>query len=287
MESILFADYVKWPGVNASLLVHAVKSWRQFEYVRRLGYQPKTDTRVGTALHSLAECLPVDKFDTMFVTMPDYKVSPDNVTSTGKSSTSRTAWVKEQEAAFVAKHQGAEIMTVAEKKRCQRMLHAIQRNDRAMELITRSTLECSLRGGLHGVDCKGRLDGIDIANNGFWDIKTTRNASAIPFGKTAANLRYLFKMAFYWLLLREHGMQAATVEFIAVQDSVPLGDGSFNEAADCAVYDIPLIALENQFPEIERLLHEYQQCEKADKWPGIPDGPLHIPNWSMHEPTLI
>ena len=287
MESIAFSDYVNWPQMNASTLVHGVKSMRQLKYVRDNGYQPKTDTRVGTALHSLAECLPVDRFDEMFVVMPDYKLSPDNVTSTGKSSTSKTSWVREQESAFLAEHEGAEAMSVAESRRCKRMLYAIQRNKEAMELIEKSAVEVSLLSQLYGVECKGRLDGVDMGDNSFWDIKTTRNASSQPFGKTAANLHYLFKMAFYWLLLQRHGMEAAAVKFIAIQDSVPLGDGSFNEAADCAVYDIPLIALENQIPEIERLLSEYTRCLADDVWPGIPNGPLHIPNWSMNETELV
>lgn len=287
MEHVSFADYEKWPQVNASLLVHALRSWRQFDYVRTYGYQPKTDTRVGTALHSLTECLPVDRFDQMFVTMPDFKKSPDNVTSTGKPSSSHTSWVKEQEAAFLAENQDAEVMTIGDKRRCQRMLHAIQRNDEAMELIGQSFLEASITGNLFDVDCKGRLDGIDGERRAFWDLKTTRNVTPSQFGKTCANLHYLFKMAFYWLLLRENNVEADAAYFIAVQDSIPLGDGSWNEAADCVVYEIPMIALENQFSEVQRLLTEYRQCTEANRWPGIPNGPLVIPNWAMHEPELI
>ena len=58
MESVAFSDYINWPQMNASTLVHGLKSMRQLKYVKDNGYQPKTDTRVGTALHSLAECLP-------------------------------------------------------------------------------------------------------------------------------------------------------------------------------------------------------------------------------------
>lgn len=288
MEGVSFVDYQQWPQLNASLLVHAWKSWRQFDHVKRFGYQPKTDTTVGTAMHGLAECLPLDNFDDLFVVMPDYKTSPENVTATtGKSSTSRTNWVKDQESAFLAEHEGREVLSVADRNRCRRMLYAIERNEEAMGLITSSIRELSLRGELSGVDCKGRLDGVNVTRNCFWDLKTTRDVSARGFGKTAANLHYLFKMAFYWRLLEQTGVEADSVKFIAVQDSVPLGDGTYNEAADCAVYDIPLIALENQFPEIDRLLNEYRQCLADDRWPGVPNGLLHIPNWAMHEVELV
>lgn len=289
MELITFHEYRLWPEPNASTFKHALKSWRQFDYVKTRGYTPKTDTRVGTALHSLAEYLPVDKFEAMFVTMPDFKKSPDNTTTTGRSSTSRTSWVVEQENAFIAENGGAEVMSLADAKRCKRMIHAIQRNELAMELITNSVTEVSLREQLFGVDCKGRLDGVNFDAGTFWDLKSTRNVSPRAFGTIAANLHYLFSMAFYWLLLQQYGTEADSVQFIAVQDAVPLGDGSFNEAADCVVYDIPLIALENEFPEIERLFGEYKTCLANDVWPGIPNGPLHIPNFAraMRDTELV
>ncbi len=286
-ESTTFDAYLKWQGVNASWLGHAFKSWKQFHWVLVNGYQPKTDTRVGTALHSLAEVLPLDVFDTLFQTMPDFKTSPDNVTTTGKPSTSQTSWVKEQEAALIAENPGSEFMSVAESKRCRRMLFAIQTNDEAMSLITNSLREVSITGELHGVACKSRLDGIRIEDSVLWDLKSTRDVSPHQFGRTAANLHYVFKTAFYWLMLRQNGIEATEVKLIAVQDSVPVGDGSFNEAADCVVYPVPMIAIENQFAEIERLLTEYKRCVDMDLWPGVQGQPLVIPNWAMGETELV
>ena len=282
-----FTDYQGWPQINASLLVHAFKSWRQFAYVKQHGYQPKTDTRVGTALHAITECLPLERFDELFVVMPDYKKSPDNVTSEGKRSYSRTGWVKDQEEAFIAANQGREVLSVADRNRCRRMAHAISQNAEAMELITGSLREVSLSGEISGVPCKCRIDGIRLKERCLWDLKTTRDIGDRAFGRTAANLRYTFKLAFYWLMLKNHGVEADEVKLIAVQDAVPLGDGSFNEAADCCIYDVPMIAIENQFPEIDRLLGEYQHCVLMDSWPGVPNGPLYIPNWAMNEIELV
>jgi len=287
MENVSFADYQKWPQINGSLLTHAWKSWKQFKHVRQFGYQPKTGTRVGSSLHSLVECFPLDNFDHLFTTMPDYKSSPDNMTSTGKPSSSATSWVREQETAFRDANSGQEVLSIAEHNRCRRMIHAISENVEASSLITSSLREACLTTELHEVACKGRLDGVRVDDDCFWDLKTTRDVSAHGFGKTAANLRYVFKMAFYWRLLQQNGIEATSVKFIAVQDSIPLGDGSFNEAADCTVYEIPMIALENQFSEIERLLTEYKHCLATDTWPGVKDDDLYIPNWSMNEIELV
>ncbi len=287
MENIPFDDYVAWPEINVSLLTHARKSWKQFAYVKQHGYQPKTNTRVGTALHSLVECLPVDNFDAMFAIMPDFKSYQHNVTGKGERSFARTTWVEQREAEFSSEHPDSEILSVAQYDRCRRMVLAIQQNTEAYEMVTNSMRELSLRGEIQGVQCKGRLDGSSIDAGCFWDLKTTRDISAVGFGRTAANLAYVFKMAFYWRLLAAHGMEAQSVKFIAVLDAVPLADGSYNEAPDCAVYDIPMIAIENQFPEIDRLLDEYRQCLEKDDWPGIGNGELFIPNWAMNDAELV
>ena len=102
-NGVLFADYQRMPQLNSSLLTHANKSWKQFKWVRDHGFQPKTDTRIGTAIHSLVEMLPVERFQDIYRVMPDFAKSPDNKTKGGKQSTSKTDWVREQEQAFIEK----------------------------------------------------------------------------------------------------------------------------------------------------------------------------------------
>lgn len=299
MDSVPFEQYQHWPQLNASLLVHAFKSWRQFEFARRVGWRPKTDTRVGSALHSMVELLPVEKFQDLFTVMPDFAHSPDNVTNgrtlkdgtvTGQkpSSSSTTKWVKDQERSFLdqAVVDGRDVLKRSEYKRALRMLESIQRNSQAMDLIMHSRRELSLLATLSGVECKGRTDGVD----GFalWDLKSTADIAPHAFGRTAANLRYVFKMAFYWRLLAANGIECDQVFLIAVQDARPHKDtGEYSDAADCAVYEIPMVAIENQMANIDRLLREFQECEQSGEWPGVPNGDLHIPNWAMEEAELV
>lgn len=278
-------EYLKLEYINASLLVHANKSWKQFQWVRQHGFQPKTDTRIGTALHSLVELLPVEKFQDLYHIMPDFARSPENVTDKGAPSTSpNTTWAKSQRETFQAEHDGL-ILDRTEHKRALRMLESIQANSHAMELIDESRKEVTVTGELNGVMCKGRLDG--LRKDGFWDLKSTNNIAAHRFGKTAADLGYLFKLAFYWRLLDINGDEPEEVDLIAVQDPKPRADGQWNEAPDCCVYSVPLVAIENQMQKVERLLEEFKECERSGVWPGCPDGELVVPLWAMEESELV
>ena len=277
-------QYRAAPGLNASTLVHALKSWKQFRYVQQHGYRPKVSTAVGSGLHTLVECWNLDVFDSMFGVMPNFKRHPDNVTKAGNPSRSATDWSRAQEEAFQA-NEDREIITEAESRRIRRMVQAIEDHKEATHLIASSQREVSVYANLWGVDCKGRLDG--ICGDVQWDLKTTRDVTPGRFGKDAANMRYVCRLAFYWLLLRECGREINEVKIIAVQDSKPLEDGTYNEAPECVVNNVPMIAIENQVDVIRRLLGEYQDCQLQDRWPGIADGPLVIPNWSMGEEELV
>jgi hypothetical protein len=281
-----FSDYQQRTELNASLLKHAFKSWKQFKWVRERGFKPKADTRLGTALHSFVELLPVEKFQDVFVVMPDFPKSPENVDAKGKPSTSsNTKWVREQKAAFYADNDEGMILERSQYDRAVRMLESIQANGHAMELIENAQKEVTVSAEINGVACKGRLDGLTL--NGFWDVKTSRDIAPHRFGRTAADLGYLFQLAFYWRLLAANGMEAERVDIIAVQDPIARDDGRWNEAPDCCVYSVSMVAIENQFLRIDKLLEEYSECERTNVWPGCPDGELDVPLWSMTEEELV
>jgi|2_EtaG_2_1085320.scaffolds.fasta_scaffold02035_6 hypothetical protein len=287
LTQIPFADYVGMPQINPSLLTHAFKSWKQFRHVQLNGFQPKTPTRVGTQLHSMVELLPLEKFQDEYVVMPDYKTSPDNVTGTGKPSTSRTGWVKDQEAAFKDANGGAEVLELSEHKRVRRMLKSVQECPDALDLIEGSQKEMSMTAEMCGIQCKGRMDGIKPVSSILWDLKSTASIQPQAFGRTATNLNYVFKMAFYTRLIVANGGAVDRVFFIAVQDARPHKDGvTWNEAPDCTVIEVPMIAIENTFSTIDRLLYELKACQDENAWPGVASHELYIPNWAMPEEDL-
>lgn len=291
IRGLSFAQYLEIDAVNPSLLVHALDSWRQFDYVRRHGYEPSVDTRFGSALHGMVELLPSYHFDELFSTMPDFSRHADNLTADGKPSNRRTKWVTEQEEEYriAAEADGKEMLNRTEVDRCRRMLASIEGCPEAMQYIDGSDKEVTLVARLDGVMCKGRPDGYKRveACGVLWDVKTTTDLTR--FGRTAANLNYLLKMEFYRRLLAVNGKPVAEVKLIAVLDSKRRQDGEYNHCPDCVVYDVPMIALDNQTQRINKLLAEYRECEQTGNWPGMSRGeeiPLEIPLYSMSDDFL-
>lgn len=279
-----WGEYRAAPGINASLLVHAMKSWRQFRYVQEHGYRPKVSTVVGSGAHTLVEAWNMDVFHQLFAVMPDFKRSPDNVTKAGNRSRATTDWSRQQEEAFRA-NESREILTEKEAKRIRRIVMAIGDHKEASHLIASSEREQSVYAEIRGVQCKGRVDG--LCGRTLWDLKTTRDVTPGVFGSDAANKRYVLRLAFYWLLLREQMRPIEQVKIIACQDSRPLEDGTYNEVAECVVVNVPMIALENKVDQVYQLLDGYKWCLKRHEWPGVPDCDLVIPNWDMTEPELV
>lgn len=302
IRGLSFAQYLEIDAVNPSLLVHALDSWKQFDYVRRHGYEPATDTRFGSALHGMVELLPSYHFDELFSTMPDFSRHADNLTADGKPSNRRTKWVERQEEEYriAAEAEGKELLNRTEVDRCRRMLASIESCPEAMRYIDGADKEVTLVARLDGVMCKGRPDGYDAdlhhlryiyheRHGGvLWDMKTTPTLTR--FGRTAADLHYLLKMEFYRRLLAANGKQVSEVKLIAVLDSKRRqSDGEYNHCPDCVVYDVPMIALDNQTQRINKLLDEYKECERTGNWPGMSRGeeiPLEIPLYSMSDDFL-
>ncbi len=293
-DTIDFDAYLAREELSGTELRHAFESWRQFKYCRDFDWRPKTDTRVGTAVHSLVECLPLDQFEALFCTIPDYAKRPGNQTATGGASTSpKTTWVAEQTIEFIREHPGREFLNHKQGARCRRMIRAICRNPEAMELISDSMREVTITTELNGVACRGRVDVLGPSGEYFIDTKTSRDISPHGFGRIAAELDYVWKMAWYMRLLLNLGMAPRAVKFLVVLDAVPLKDGSFNQVADAVIRNVPMVALENEFDEVDRLLREYEQCMERDEqgdpnaWPGMKNDELHVPNWAMREQELI
>ena len=290
-EDISFSDYLAIDAMNASTLVHGLESMRQLKYVQDTGYIPQTDTRFGTALHGMVEMLPVEKFESLFEVIPDFKRHPDNVTSTGSPSSRKTRWVEEQEAEYrEGIGDGIEVLNRTEYDRCVRMIRSVQDEPTAMRLIDGATKERTIVEKIDEVMCKGRLDGYLEEEGILWDVKTT--SSLMRFERQVANMEYLFKIALYVLLLKESKEVVREVKLIGVIDSKRREDGKYNHCPDCVVYDIPNIVWENQYDRIKKVMQLYKQCKERGVWPGISGNrpvnvrgevDLDIPLWSMPE----
>lgn len=110
-----------------------------------------------------------------------------------------------------------------------------------------------------GVECRARPDW--LRDDGLLvDLKTTINASPEAFNVSAGNFRYHVQAAYYSEgYYRVTGNQAAGFVFVAVEKEAPYG---------VSVLEMDLEDLLLGEREAHRLLDIYQECLKANRWPG-------------------
>jgi hypothetical protein len=142
------------------------------------------------------------------------------------------------------------------------------------ELVQSSAKEVTVYGEICGVECKGRLDLLNIGK--IADLKTTPNVHKKAFGRIFSNLNYAFKLAFYRELVRQNWINVLQVELITQELS-----GDF----DNALVSVPSIVLDNAWDKVVEVMTAYKQCLETNTWPGVDGGndyyELDIPNWAM------
>jgi hypothetical protein len=207
--------------------------------------------------------------------MPDFHLSPHNVTAKGVPSQTRTTdWVKREVAAFVAKYPDKTIIGQTQYDQCLRAIKSIWARPKMRELVQSSAKEVTVYGEICGVECKGRLDLLNIGK--IADLKTTPNVHKKAFGRIFSNLNYGFKLAFYRELIRQNWINVLQVELITQELS-----GDF----DNALVSVPSIVLDNAWDKVVEVMTAYKQCLETNTWPGVDGGndyyELDIPNWAM------
>jgi len=285
-HSISFDDYCEMPQLNASLLAASLDCWADFKWQRDNGYHIDPNvTRVGTAAHLIVEYLPVDKFADYFCVMPDYHLSPFNVTKAGaQSRSSGTEYVREMKAAF-ADNERRTVLTQKEYDRLTRIIKGISANPEAMELIKDSWREETVDGLIEGVPCKGRVDGLvgDIE----WDLKTCHSIDERSFSSVARRLRYLFKDAFRTMLLAQNEVEVGEFKYIVALDERVADGGKPNHAPSCVVVDVPIVCIENYMGLVQDKVRGLRLCEETDRWPGRDNYTLQLDTWDMPDITLV
>ncbi|MEM7315760.1 MAG: PD-(D/E)XK nuclease-like domain-containing protein [Planctomycetota bacterium] len=279
LENIPFEEYQQISAMNASTLVHGIKSMRHLRHVQ---LTPSSTTKcqlAGQAVHSLAELGSVE-FDKKWGTMPAFHLDDANTDTKGNPSVSKsTKYYKQKKAEFESRNSHK---TIVDKKTYDTALATVLSlwNDPiAAEALKGCDTEVTIQAELAGIPCKGRLDLLRIEGSSaiIRDIKTCQSVEMFDFGKTFARYHYGFKLAFYRELLRAEGFEVTEVELVTVESVAP---------HDVAVVPISEIILDNQVSEIYRLLEKYERCWRSDNWPGVANGKryeLHVPNWSMDE----
>jgi len=281
IHDLPFAEYQQIQAMNPSTLVHGRKSMRSLKNaINGRSKEPTNAMRFGNKYHTLI--LEPEEFEKSFSVMPNYAAMPENVTGKGERSDSwATVFCKESKRSFESATEldGKQVITRDEYDRGLAMCESIADDEYASFIIRTSKREVTLTGEIEGISFKGRLD---LCGGILADLKGTANAEAIAFGRTAANMKYAFKMSIYQELYRQN--------FEAYPDDVCIIAVETGGDFECCVYDQMDAALDAGWDQVIATVRAYKGCIASDRWPGVNRGrgsvPLFVPNWAMPEDDL-
>lgn len=250
-----FREYQAIEAVNWSTLREMSRS--PLHYLHAVN-TPRPDTpamRLGRAVH--CAILEPDSFDTRHVVWDGARRGND--------------W-----RAFAADNAGREILTADEHCRVMDMRDALRADDTAAvyfsDVTAQTEVTATWRDPPTGLPCKARLDW--LRTDAYVDLKTTRDADAHAFGRTAARLRYHCQMAM-------QGMGLAAVPKPVLRRAVIVAVES-EPPHDVAVYELSDDDLYAGEREVAGLLARVACCRRDDHWPGRYAGPqpLQLPAWA-------
>jgi hypothetical protein len=267
-----FADYKAIKKMNASTLVHGLKSMRRLK--RYLDGETTTETdamRLGTAIHCAV--LEPQKFPSLYVVMPNFAMDEENVTDKGvRSTSSATKYVKQAQENWRSKNTGRIELDASEYAICNRVFASIQERPDIVAILDASEKEQVFEGEILGVPCKGRIDFIGSI---LGDLKTTQSVETRAFSRVFFNLEYGFRLAFYRELVRQNRGDMP-VSILAVETS---GD------YDRCLYRVPGELLDYAMESVNITLLKYKMSLETGNWPGVDQGfdgiDFPVPAWAM------
>lgn len=279
IQKLTWTEYEAIDAMNCSTLTHGLRSMRSLRRAIDSTDMERSDAMdFGQVYH--AKILEPEDFDNRFAVMPNFARDPQNVTDTGKKSTSAaTKYVKQRQAQWRDENPGVVEVSEFDHWRVTQIENAIKRHPFASELVETSDTELSLVGEIGGVPFKGR---VDLLKPGVMaDLKGCTDAEPRAFGRDAVRFNYWLKVAAYVDLAEQNGNRIEDVYLIAVETS-----GEF----DCVVYRVPEPCLDAGRKQLHKTLQRYRFAMEKNRWPGIDDGQpwlmLDVPNWAMPDDGL-
>lgn len=254
-----FAEYLALDAVNWSSLRHYAKSPAHY---RENADNPREQTvamLLGSAVHCL--CLEPTLFEQQYAVAPEV----DRRTKAG-----REAW-----AAFENAHQGKGVLTLEQQSLVQDMAASALKGKTGnlLSLCAEREITLTWEDPITGLQCKARLDAVDMVNGLAVDIKTTEDASPQAFSRTVYNYLYHGQAAFYLEGLRQNGFMINRFIFLAVEKKPPFAK---------ALYLCSDELLASGRILFQGCLNKHAECLEADEWPGYPETihTLDLPAWA-------
>lgn len=235
--------------------------WAKYLDPNREPTEPTPAMRLGTAIHTAV--LEPDEFARRHHVAP--KV--DRRTKDGK-----TEWEAAVMAAQVA---GAELISADDFATCQAIAAQVRQHPTARKVFAtgQAEMSCYWTDQETGLLCKCRPDWLSMPL--VVDLKSTEDASAQGFQRSAWNYRYWVQAAWY-----VDGIEQATGQrpeafiFGAFEKSAPYA---------CAFYFADDALMDMGRQEYRKLLRILADCKAADRWPGYTTDvlPLGLPAWAL------
>lgn len=259
------ADYHGGPGLSKSGLDVLARSplhyWSRYLDPQREPTEPTAAMRLGTAIHTAV--LEPDEFAKRHHVAPQV----DRRTKDGKAM-----W---EEAVAKAEAAGAELISAADAEVCQRISTQVRSHPTARKVFGtgQAEMSCYWTDRETGVLCKCRPDWLALPM--VVDLKSTEDASADGFQRSAWNWRYWVQAAWYM-----DGVEQATGQR---PDAFVFGAFEKVPPYACAFYFADTAMLEIGRAEYRRLLRIYADCLASDQWPGYDPAvtPLSVPTWAL------
>lgn len=153
---IPWAQYINCPYMNPSTLKHGCRSMKRLKRAMDGECRPsEKTTAVGNAVHTLL----AGEFDERFAVMPAFENDPDNLTGTGKKSTSTsTKYYKESKANWLIENEGKLNLTEVQLNVAKKVVRSIRAKRDCNEIIERATSEVTVIAEINGLLCKTRID---------------------------------------------------------------------------------------------------------------------------------
>lgn len=259
------ADYHGGPGISKSGLDQIARSplhyWARYLDPNRTPTEPTPSMKLGTAIHTAV--LEPGEFAAR------HHVAPvvDRRTKDGKAT-----W---EAALAAAAEAGAELISNDDAITCMAIANVVRSHPTARKVFAtgQAEMSCYWTDRETGLLCKCRPDWLALPF--IVDLKSTGDASAEGFQRSAWNWRYWVQAAWY-----VDGVEQATGQrpdafvFAAFEKAPPYA---------CAFYYADQAMLDMGRAEYRRLLRILADCMSSDRWPGYDTDvrPLGLPVWAL------
>lgn len=215
---------------------------------RELPYVDSDARRFGRLFHAML--LEPQSWQDVFIVMPKFELSPDNLTSGKKpvvSTSPNTDWCKARRREFIAAHTNREIVSEDDVALFHAMGKGILRNDLAREYLeARGIVETPFRWE-DRIKRRCKLDKEFPAEGFILDFKTCTDASPLGFSRAASKDRMYVQHGFYREAMRvKHGREFRMV-FAMVSKTPP---------HECGLYELGDFEVKQGVTDIDSWCHE-------------------------------